>query len=373
MSAETQVVAFLQEHDSIIGLAKFAGAFDDGRQHRLDVGRRRGDHIQDIRAAGLVSQRLFEIVGLGLRLIEQPCIFDRKHRLGGEAFEQADFPLRERLHLETRADNHAEEFSLAAQRYSEEGSRALKRDRTQKRNVRVPHVANLEIARSPQQCLDDLRLGDRPKLPQLVRQRLRQSMYGNRANGFSVQKLQAAVRDAAQRMRVAQDRVEYRCKISWRGIDDFEDLGRRHPFRAGFGQLGGARLELAPKRVDDALLIGFARHRARHRLPFDLARLVRGSTRRNAVNAPGSVSTSMVPPCCFTMMSWLIDNPSPVPSPAGLVVKKGLNIFSFTSGGMPVPLSRMRISTWASLPRVVAVTNGSKSPPPSSALRLVTA
>ena len=35
----------------------------------------------------------------------------------------------------------------------------------------------------------------------------------------------------------------------------------------------------------------------------------------------------------------------PVPSPAGLVVKNGLNIFSFTSGGIPVPLSRILIST----------------------------
>ena len=49
-------------------------------------------------------------------------------------------------------------------------------------------------------------------------------------------------------------------------------------------------------------------------------------------------------------MSWLMDRPSPVPSPAGLVVKKGLNIFSFTSAGMPVPLSRIRISTL--LPRL---------------------
>jgi len=28
-------------------------------------------------------------------------------------------------------------------------------------------------------------------------------------------------------------------------------------------------------------------------------------------------------------MSWLIDRPSPVPSPEGLVVKNGLKIFSF--------------------------------------------
>ncbi len=71
----------------------------------------------------------------------------------------------------------------------------------------------------------------------------------------------------------------------------------------------------------------------------------RGSTILNSVNSPGLVSTSMVPACCLTMMSWLSDRPRPVPSPAGLVVKNGLNIFSFTSGGMPVPLSRILIST----------------------------
>jgi hypothetical protein len=42
----------------------------------------------------------------------------------------------------------------------------------------------------------------------------------------------------------------------------------------------------------------------------------------------------MLPACCFTMMSWLIDRPCPVPSPEGFVVKKGLNIFFLTSSGM---------------------------------------
>jgi hypothetical protein len=40
----------------------------------------------------------------------------------------------------------------------------------------------------------------------------------------------------------------------------------------------------------------------------------------------------------------VMEKPSPVPSPAGFVVKNGLNIFSFTSGGIPVPLSRILIS-----------------------------
>ena len=82
-------------------------------------------------------------------------------------------------------------------------------------------------------------------------------------------------------------------------------------------------------------------------LPAEPFRLARGNTIRNSVNTPGSVSTSMLPPCCLTMMSWHIDRPSPVPSPGGLVVKNGLNILSLASSGMPVPLSRMRISTSA--------------------------
>src|SRR5689334_23669219 len=85
----------------------------------------------------------------------------------------------------------------------------------------------------------------------------------------------------------------------------------------------------------------------------------RGSTMINSLNAPGLVSTSIDPPCCFTMTSWLIDRPRPVPSPAGLVVKKGLNIFSFTSGGMPMPLSRTLISTRSPLFRVEATRVGS--------------
>src|SRR5579863_3877107 len=102
---------------------------------------------------------------------------------------------------------------------------------------------------------------------------------------------------------------------------------------------------------------------------FPRAASSRGSVMMNSVNTPGSVSTSIVPPCCFTTMSWLMERPSPVPSPAGLVVKKGLNIFSLTSAGIPVPLSRMRISTFLPRSFVVAVSVGSKPLSPVS-LRL---
>src|SRR6516162_5259338 len=72
----------------------------------------------------------------------------------------------------------------------------------------------------------------------------------------------------------------------------------------------------------------------------------------------------------LTMISCVIDRPSPVPSPVGLVVKKGLNIFALTSGEMPVPLSRIRISTVSPRSLVVALRTGSKVSSSASALRL---
>ncbi|MYD89425.1 MAG: metal ABC transporter permease [Caldilineaceae bacterium SB0662_bin_9] len=70
----------------------------------------------------------------------------------------------------------------------------------------------------------------------------------------------------------------------------------------------------------------------------------RGSRTVISVNSPGSDSTSMVPPWPRTM-SLERARPRPVPSLVGFVVKKGLKIFSFTSSGMPVPLSCIRIAT----------------------------
>src|SRR5262249_35916749 len=94
--------------------------------------------------------------------------------------------------------------------------------------------------------------------------------------------------------------------------------------------------------------------------PSDAAR--RGKTTLNSVYSPGSVTTSIEPACCFTTMSWLSDRPRPVPSPAGLVVKKGVNSLSLTSAGIPVPLSRILISTRSPRSFVAAANTGSYAP-----------
>ena len=46
--------------------------------------------------------------------------------------------------------------------------------------------------------------------------------------------------------------------------------------------------------------------------------------------------TAISPPCSLTIC---LHRASPMPEPLGLVVKKGTNILSVTSGNMPSPLS----------------------------------
>ena len=52
-------------------------------KHRLHVGRRAGDHLQDLGGRGLPLERL-------LGLVEQAHVLDRDHRLVGEGLQQRD-------------------------------------------------------------------------------------------------------------------------------------------------------------------------------------------------------------------------------------------------------------------------------------------
>ena len=64
MCADAQAVAILQEHDGIDGIAELAGTLDNGLENRFDIGRRGGNHAEDVAAAGLVGQRLGKVAGL---------------------------------------------------------------------------------------------------------------------------------------------------------------------------------------------------------------------------------------------------------------------------------------------------------------------
>src|SRR5262249_54377806 len=78
-----------------------------------------------------------------------------------------------------------------------------------------------------------------------------------------------------------------------------------------------------------------------------------GSTTRNVVPPPGTLSTSSCPPWAETTL-WLMARPSPVPAPTSLVVKNGSKRRPSSSGGMPDPSSRM--ATTAASPSMRVVT-----------------
>ena len=73
------------------------------------------------------------------------------------------------------------------------------------------------------------------------------------------------------------------------------------------------------------------------------------------VPLPNLLSTLICPPN-FSMIPRETERPNPVPSPGGLVVKKGSNILARFSGGIPGPLSRTTAMASFSLPVMIIST-----------------
>src|SRR3954452_22811504 len=75
-----------QKYAAVSSLAQFGGTARDGVEHRLGIGRRTGDDVENIRCCGLPLQRL-------ARLIEQPCVLDGDGGLIGKALNEFDLGL----------------------------------------------------------------------------------------------------------------------------------------------------------------------------------------------------------------------------------------------------------------------------------------
>src|SRR5437764_10338181 len=96
LGLKPEIITVLQCHKGIVRFAKLARALDNRLKNRPDIGRRGCDHAEDVAATGLVSQRLREVAGFRLHLVEQSDVFDRDHRLVGEGLEQFALPVGER-------------------------------------------------------------------------------------------------------------------------------------------------------------------------------------------------------------------------------------------------------------------------------------
>src|SRR3984957_16672877 len=117
----------------------------------------------------------------------------------------------------------------------------------------------------------------------------------------------------------------------------------------------------APAQVQPPALVRLALHAAgaarRHRRVYALhfrhvpSTVVVGASSGSRISnrvSPGTDSTCRSPWCLLTTIRQAMSNPSPVPSPTGLVLKNGSKIRFLMSAGMPGPLSP--ISTSAQSP-----------------------
>src|SRR5262249_37442746 len=102
----------------IVGLAQPRSSLDQSVEHRLEIESRATDDLENVARRGLVFERLLQIAGAGLQLIEQPSILHRDHRLVGKGAHQFDLPLAKWLDPLPRETNRAEHGPLAQQRHS---------------------------------------------------------------------------------------------------------------------------------------------------------------------------------------------------------------------------------------------------------------
>ena len=63
---------------------------DQRVEHRLQIERRAADDLQHVGGGGLLLQRLGEIAGARLHLVEQSHVLDRDDRLVGEGLDELD-------------------------------------------------------------------------------------------------------------------------------------------------------------------------------------------------------------------------------------------------------------------------------------------
>src|SRR5262249_15062859 len=120
------IAAFFQKHDSIIGVANLARAFDNRLQRRTDVGRRGSDDLQDVAAASLIDQRLFKVTRFGLHLLKQLHVLDRNHSLIGEGAQEVHILRGKRPRLRSSNADGADDAALALERHHEPASKSAR-------------------------------------------------------------------------------------------------------------------------------------------------------------------------------------------------------------------------------------------------------
>ncbi len=145
---EPQDIAIALEQPGVVGFAKPRCGFDEGIEHDLQIEGRAADHLQHVSGRGLLLQRLPQVVGARLDLIEQPDVLDGNDRLVGKRGDQLDLLLAERLGLGFGDKDHAGDLAITQQGRAQRGAKATDLLRVAASKVRVgQHVRNMHDTR----------------------------------------------------------------------------------------------------------------------------------------------------------------------------------------------------------------------------------
>src|SRR5262249_46166781 len=119
---EVNEALFQSPHGAEEPIAQSYGAGRDGIEHRLDVGRRAGDHAQDLRGGRLLLERLAKLAVPALELREQPHVLDRDDSLVGEGLKERDLLGVEWPRLATSDGDQTDYRVLAKHRHRQQAS-----------------------------------------------------------------------------------------------------------------------------------------------------------------------------------------------------------------------------------------------------------
>src|SRR5262245_49542136 len=246
--AQSEFLAALIEHIDGAGLGsgKLRRLGDDGIENgfQIDGGiDRLGDHSE----RSQLLDRLGELAGASLHLVEQPHVLDRDHRLVGEGLQKLDLSVREQPGLSAGDRNRAYGNAVAQYRDTYDTAKAADSRHSTEREVRV--------------CVDIRDLNDaslehrasRGGSP-TWRRRIRASVHLEHVGGeamvrhevkkMPVEPVDKAELGLAEPSRAFGDHVEDRLDVRERATDDAQHLRGRRLLLQRLGEFARARLHL---------------------------------------------------------------------------------------------------------------------------------
>ena len=220
-------------------------ALHDRIEDRLDIGRRAGDHAQDLTGRRLLLQRFWEARVLGLELAEQPRVLYDDGRLVGEGLHEGDLAVGERPDLESVDDGHPEQLVCPEHGNRQHGPHGVHLSR----GVRVLgvglRIVNVDGAQleggarhaAPAPRRDGIHLHECPELGGRV-------VAGHESQELAIEAEDERALGLAQADRVLRERLEYRLQVERGPPDHLEQLAGRRLLLERDAQVAVACLQL---------------------------------------------------------------------------------------------------------------------------------